>query len=38
MKKWKSIAIRVAMTTGGFAALAAVVAAPAKWALGGGLL
>ena len=36
MKKWKSLAIQVAITAGGFAALAAVLSGPAKWAIGGG--
>jgi hypothetical protein len=36
MKKWKFIAIQLVVTAGGFAALAAVLSAPAKWAIGGG--
>jgi hypothetical protein len=32
MKKWKSIATKLAISAGGIAALAAVLAAPAKWA------
>ena len=32
VKKWKSMAVHFAITAGALAALAAVLAAPAKWA------